>query len=170
MTASLGNTSQGTPFATGVDAFVYPQYIGYSNRPPSTNDIQNPGTRWLDNSVSPPVQYYTTGAGRWYVQLNTSVVTVAAGSSPRTANARSGQVTFSGVSIIGGGTESFVINNNQVSSSTVILYSLAGSTTGSALTIKSVTNASGSSTIVVQNGMGLPTSVANITFTFIVIN
>lgn len=66
MTAALGNTSQGTPFATGVDAFVYPQFIGYALRAPTTQDIYNPGTKWQDNSVNPAVQYYTIGSGIWY--------------------------------------------------------------------------------------------------------
>lgn len=65
MTAALGNTAGGTPFATGVDAFVYPQFIGYAQRAPTTQDIYNPGTRWQDNSVNPAVIYETTGAGIW---------------------------------------------------------------------------------------------------------
>lgn len=66
MTAALGNTAQGTPFATGVDAFVYPQMIGYALRAPTTQDIYNPGTRWQDNSVNPAIQYFTVGSGLWY--------------------------------------------------------------------------------------------------------
>src|SRR5580698_137353 len=66
MTAALGNTAQGTPFATGVDAFVYPQFIGYALRAPTTQDIYNPGTRWQNNAVNPAVIYETTGAGNWY--------------------------------------------------------------------------------------------------------
>jgi hypothetical protein len=72
MTAALGNTAQGTPFATGVDAFVYPQFLGIPLRAPTTQDIYNPGTRWQDNSVNPAVQYYTIGAGIWYELPNTS--------------------------------------------------------------------------------------------------
>ena len=72
MTAALGNTAGGTPFATGVDAFVYPQFIGYALRAPTTQDIYNPGTRWQNNAVSPAVQYYTVGAGLWYELPNTS--------------------------------------------------------------------------------------------------
>jgi hypothetical protein len=72
MTAALGNTAQGTPFATGVDAFVYPQFLGTPLRAPTTQDIYNPGTRWQDNSVNPAVQYYTIGAGIWYEIPNTS--------------------------------------------------------------------------------------------------
>lgn len=72
MTAALGNTAQGTPFATGVDAFVYPQFIGYAQRAPTTQDIYNPGTRWQNNAVSPAAVYYTVGAGLWYQLPNSS--------------------------------------------------------------------------------------------------
>jgi hypothetical protein len=65
MTAALGNTAGGTPFATGVDGFVYPQFIGYAQRAPTSQDIYNPGTRWQDNSVNPPIIYETSGAGNW---------------------------------------------------------------------------------------------------------
>jgi len=65
MTAAQGNTAGGTPFATGVDAFVYPQFIGYAQRAPTSQDIYNPGTRWQDNSVNPPLIYETSGAGNW---------------------------------------------------------------------------------------------------------
>ncbi|MEN6512260.1 MAG: hypothetical protein ABFD00_10590 [Chloroherpetonaceae bacterium] len=64
MTASLFNNSNGS-FANVVDGFVYPQFIGYANRAPTTSDIYNPGTRWQDNSVNPAVVYETTGAGNW---------------------------------------------------------------------------------------------------------
>lgn len=66
MTSAQGNTAQGTPFATGVDAFVYPQFIGYAQRAPTAQDIYNPGTRWQDNSVNPAIIYETTGAGNWF--------------------------------------------------------------------------------------------------------
>ena len=63
MTASLGNTSN-PPFATGVDAFVQPPFIT-ANRAPTTQDIYNPGTRWMDSSVNPRLIYETSGAGDW---------------------------------------------------------------------------------------------------------
>jgi hypothetical protein len=97
MTAALGNTAQGTPFATGVDAFVYPQFIGYAQRAPTTQDIYNPGTRWQDNSVNPPVQYYTVGAGLWYEMPNTSfgVSSVTGTANQITANPNVGPVVLS---------------------------------------------------------------------------
>jgi hypothetical protein len=240
MTAALGNTAQGTPFATGVDAYVYPQFIGYAQRAPTTQDIYPAGTKWQNNAVNPAVIYITTGSGLWYSiagagasltsltvngpttltgttninttgaaatsigtggtgvvnignatggtvvtgpesvsgiltassGLNTAPVVVTAGASPQTANGRSGQVTFSGVSIAAGATQSFVINNTSIAAiGTVILYSMVGATTGAALNIQSVTNVAGtSSTIVVENGTGATTSTANITFTFLVLN
>jgi len=237
MTAALGNTAQGTPYATGVDAFVYPQFIGYALRAPTTQDIYNPGTQWQNNAVNPPVIYETTGAGRWYSTagggetltaltvtgpssltgvtninttgaaatsigtggtgvtnignatggtvvtgaesvsgiltassgINTAPTIVAAAASPQTANNRSGQVTFSGVSIAAGATETFVINNTAVNTS--VLVAMSGATAGSALSIVSITNVAATSiTIVVTNGTGATTDTANITFTFLCLN
>jgi hypothetical protein len=104
--------------------------------------------------------------------VNTAPVVVAAGASPQTANGRSGQVTFSGVSIAAGMTQSFVINNTSIAAiGTVIMYTMVGAAAGAALTIESVTNVAGtSSTIAVTNGTGATTTTANITFTFLVLN
>src|SRR3974390_3339219 len=71
MTAVLPNDQNGA-FGFNIDGFVYPQFLGIPLRAPTTQDIYNPGTRWQDNSVSPPVQYYTVGAGLWYEMPNTS--------------------------------------------------------------------------------------------------
>lgn len=94
-------------------------------------------------------------------------VTTASGASPQTANGRVFSVTFSGVSIAAGATQSFVINNSSVEAiGTHIVYSMVGATAGAALSIVSVTNVAGtSSTIVVTNGTGATTTTANITFT-----
>lgn len=71
MTAVLPNNQNG-PFGFDTDGFVYPQFLGTPLRAPTTQDIYNPGTRWQDNSVNPPVQYYTVGAGLWYQTANTA--------------------------------------------------------------------------------------------------
>lgn len=166
-----------------------------AQRAPTTNDILPVGYQWVNQSVSPPVIYLSYGAGIWAIiessggigsfsslavsglstltgGINTAPVVVTAGASPLTANGRSGQVTFSGVSIAAGATQSFVIANTAIAAiGTVILYGMVGATTGAALNIQSVTNIAGtSSTIVVENGTGATTSTANITFTFIVLN
>jgi len=55
----------GFPFDDGdTDNFVYPRFIT-AMRAPGTGDIDNPGTRWLDQSVNPAIIYETTGAGNW---------------------------------------------------------------------------------------------------------
>lgn len=58
----------------GIDLFRNPQYI-MAERAPTTNDIQLPGTGWQDNSVNPPVVYYTTGAGVWDTGANQPATT-----------------------------------------------------------------------------------------------
>ena len=64
MTSCLFNGQNG-PYANVVDGFVYPQFLSYPMRAPTSNDIYNPGTKWQDNSVNPPVIYETSGAGTW---------------------------------------------------------------------------------------------------------
>lgn len=87
-TAALGNTAGGTPFATGVDAFVYPQFIGYAMRAPTSQDIENPGTRWQDNSVSPAIIYETTGSGNWATSGSNPATTVTYGTVLLTDNSQ----------------------------------------------------------------------------------
>lgn len=50
--------------ASGIDLFAHPLFIN-AMRAPSTNDIYNPGTQWMDGSVSPKVIYQTVGGGVW---------------------------------------------------------------------------------------------------------
>lgn len=105
--------------------------------------------------------------------LTTNPVIVAAGASPQVANGHVGQVTFSGVSIASGASQTFTITNSGITGSgTVILYSWYGATAGSALSIESVTNSTGSSSIVMTNGTSatMVTSTANITFVYEVLN
>lgn len=325
MTAALGNTAQGTPFATGVDAFVYPQFLGTPLRAPTTQDIYNPGTRWQDNSVNPAVQYYTIGAGIWYELPNTSfgvssvtgtanqilatptvgavvlsligpytpatytahgvligegtgsIVATTAGtagqlltsggagadptwttatfpltaiagsliaatatnvigqiadvatgqvlmsggvgvipaysgspsvsgsftaattitatngnfvsstagkgllfnattasgaaSGPVVLNSRAGKVTFTSVSIAAAADLTLTMTNSEItSSSSQVVYSMAGATTGSALSVKSVTPGSGTIAFVITNGTGATTTTADISITFLVVN
>jgi hypothetical protein len=105
-----------------------------------------------------------TGSG-----LVLTPVIVGAGASPQTANGRVFSVTFSGVSIAAGATQSFVIANTAVN--TLVQVSMVGATSGSALSIQSITNSAGvSTTIVVTNGTGATTTTANITFTGFCVN
>lgn len=101
MTAALGNTCQGTPYATGVDPFVYPQFIGYALRAPTPQDIYNPGTRWQDNSVNPAVIYETTGAGLWYSDIGVGAFNA---------------LTVTGSTVLTGGT---IINSSGAANTTI---------------------------------------------------
>lgn len=96
MTAVLPNELNG-PNGFQVDGFVYPQFLGIPLRAPTTQDIYNPGTRWQDNSVNPPVQYYTVGAGLWYQTANTAfgVSSVTGTANQITASPTTGNVILS---------------------------------------------------------------------------
>ena len=113
-----------------------------------------PGSIAATSSVTAPTGFFTTPT------------VVAAAASPQTAAGRTVDVTFSGVSIAAGATQSFVIANTAVpSAGSTFLLSMIGATAGAALSIVSVTNvAATSSTIVVTNGTGATTTTANIRF------
>jgi hypothetical protein len=162
--------------------------INSSNNPSITGS--GAGTLTLGNitfqnnalvSGSLTLAYNPTTSGATTVHGNITLTTTgsgfvlpvgtASGGTPQIVNARVGSVTFTGVSIAGGATTTLVLTNSTITgSSTVIHYALVGATTGSALTIQSVTNSAGSSSIVVTNGNGLATNSANLTFNFIVLN
>lgn len=96
---------------------------------------------------------------------------VAAAASPQTANYRVARVLFSSVSIAGGAIQSFIVNNSNISSaSTVVRVDMFGASTGSALSIQSITPAAGKVTVVVTNATGATISTANITFDISVLN
>jgi hypothetical protein len=142
----------------------------FQNRAPTVSDINWPlGKRWiypgvgeftLENLVN--VSGITTAS--WGLGASVPLV-VAAAASPQVANARLSSVTFSGVSIAAGATQTFVITNSTVSSaSSVITTDYYGVTAGSAISIVSITPSAGSISIVVTNGAGATTDTANLTF------
>lgn len=97
------------------------------------------------------------------------------GAGPITANARAGSCAFSSVSIATNADQTFVINNSLITSSAqIVLLSMWGATTGSALSIKAITldGTAHTISIVVTNGNGVAivTSVANIVFNFLLLN
>lgn len=77
MTAALTNNSN-VPFGFQIDGTVYPQFLS-GNRAPTTQDVYTPGTRWQDNSTTPPTIYETTGAGSWTLGGNALATTSTAG-------------------------------------------------------------------------------------------
>jgi len=93
--------------------------------------------------------------------------TTGAGATPRTCNARHGMVTFTTAGIAAGANDTFVINNNlALNAAQVVMVSVYGATTGSALSIESVTVAAGTITVIVTNGTGATAQAANVTFVY----
>lgn len=109
----------------------------------------------------------TAGSG---ITLNSPAASGVA-ASPVVVNGRSGQATFTTVSIAAAADLTLTITNSAITGATTqVLYSMSGSTTGSAPSIKSVTNTAGSSAIVVTNGTGATTTTADIVMNFLVLN
>lgn len=105
------------------------------------------------------------GAG---IQLNSGT---ASGTTTAALNGRSGQITITTPTINAGATFTFTISNTSVTASTTqILYGLTGGTTGSAITIQSVTNSANQSVVVVQNASAVTNSTGSLVLTFLVIN
>lgn len=107
----------------------------------------------------------TAGAG---ITLNSGT---ASGTTTATLNGRSGQITITTPTINAGSTFTFTITNSSVTASTTqILYGLTGGTTGSAITIQSVTNSANTSAVVVQNASAVTNSTGSLVLTFLVLN
>lgn len=107
----------------------------------------------------------TAGAG---ITLNSGTTS---GTTTATLNGRSGQITITTPTINAGSTFTFTITNSSVTgSSTQILYGLTGGTTGSAITIQSVTNSANTSVVVVQNASAVTNSTGSLVLTFLVLN
>lgn len=62
----IPNSSQYPLTNFAVDPVRVPPFIP-ANRAPTTQDKELPGARWQDNSVFPPMQWWTTGKGVWYL-------------------------------------------------------------------------------------------------------
>lgn len=126
-------------------------------------------TATLGNITATNGNFVSSTAGKG-LTFNANTATGAA-ASPIVINSRAGQAVFTSVSIAAAADLTLTITNSEVTASTTqVIYSMSGATTGSALSIKSVTNSAGSSAIVVTNGTGATTTTADITLNFIVVN
>jgi hypothetical protein len=170
----LGTTNQITvATVTGVATVSLPSAITAPGSLTTTTSLAATTTVTAGTGVIATTGNVTASAGNLVaVGAGNGVVvpvSTASGATPQTANARAFAVTFSGVSIAAGATQTFVINNSAVN--TQALISMSGATTGAALNIQSITYSAGVSiTIVVENGTGASTSTANITFTGLCLN
>ncbi len=149
----------------------------------STIAVNGPQTNTLASGAAVGLTVNTSAGTGGCVSLTSSAVTVpdlasnvggilvtptkvGAGASPQVANNRHFEVIFSGVSIAAAADQTLTITNSTIAGNTTsVMLSMAGATTGSALSIKSVTPSAGSLAIVVTNGTGATTTTANIKFT-----
>ena len=132
-----------------------------SPRDPSNfQDVSQPsGTLWLSDSTRGGsgnlfVQSgFEKGFPNWLTQLSASNV---------------GESLLTGVSIDADAVQSFNVSNPIITSSSKIIASIQGATTGASLSVQSITPSEGEFNIVIQNGTGATTSTANITVTYLV--
>ena len=91
--------------------------------------------------------------------------------NPVVLNSRAGQVTFTTVSIAAAADLTLTMTNSEITGAgTQIIYSMSGSTTGSAPSVKSVTPGAGTVAFVITNGTGATTTTADIVINFLVVN
>jgi hypothetical protein len=113
--------------------------------------------------------FVATAAGTG-ILLNSAQASGAA-ASPVVVNGRSGRATFTSVSIAAAADLTLTITNSAITAATTeVMLSMSGATTGAALSIKSKTASAGSLAIVVTNGTGATTSIADIQIDFLVLN
>jgi len=113
--------------------------------------------------------FVSSTSGKGIFLTSTTGAGVAA--SPVVVNGRSGRAVFTSVSIAAAADLTLTITNSSITASTTqVLISMSGATTGSALSIKSKTASSGSLAIVVTNGTGATTTTADIQIDFLVLN
>lgn len=113
--------------------------------------------------------FVSSTSGKGIVLTSAQASGVAA--SPVVVNGRSGRATFTTVSIAAAADLTLTITNSAITASTTeVMLSMSGATTGSALSIKSKTASAGSLAIVVTNGTGATTTTADIQIDFLVLN
>lgn len=126
-------------------------------------------TATLGNITATNGNFVATAAGTGIV-LNSAQASGAA-ASPVVVNGRSGRATFTSVSIAAAADLTLTLTNSAITASTTeVMLSMSGATTGSALSIKSKTASAGSLAIVVTNGTGATTTTADIQIDFLVLN
>lgn len=147
----------------------------------TTIAINGPTTHTLASGAATGISVVTSsGTGRC-IDLTSSGVTVpdmlsnvggikvtptdvSAGASPQTANNRHFKVVFNTVSIAASADQALVVSNSTITgASTDVMISWSGTTTGSAISLKSSVCAAGQITLTFTNGAGATTTTSNIT-------
>lgn len=173
---TLGNTyiSPLTAASATAASFASPPVLGFGSTTPrpvhgTTIDSTAAITATVGNFIATTGNFVASAAGQG-LQFNATTATGAA-SGPVVLNTRAGKVTFTGVSIAAASDLVLTMTNSSITASTTqVIYSMNGATTGSALTIKGLVHSSGSAALTITNATGATTSTANITLTFLVVN
>lgn len=147
----------------------------------TTIAINGPTTHTLASGAAVGITVNTSGGTGRGISVTSSGVTVpdyaslaggilvtptdvAAGASPLVANNRHFKVTFSGVSIAANADQTLTITNSVITgANTDIMISWSGTTTGSAVSLKSVVPGAGTVALTFTNGVGATTTTSNIT-------
>ena len=125
------------------------------------------GSPSVSGNMTAATGFVATAAGAG-ITLNSGATS---GTTTATLNGRSGQVTITTPTISAGATFTMTITNSSITgSSTQVLYGITGGTTGSAITIQSVTNSANTSAVVVQNASAVTDSTGSLVLTFLVLN
>lgn len=162
-----------TPLAVGTTGQVL---LGATGADPAwTSDPSIAGSVTAATTITATLGDITTTDGNFVATAEGTGILLnsaqASGASPQVVNGRSGRATFTGVSIAADADQTFTITNSAITAATTeVMLSMSGATSGSALSIKSKTASAGSLAIVVTNGTGATTTVADIQFDFLVLN
>lgn len=90
---TLASMSQNPLGYMGVDFNQNPPtFLG--SRAPNSGDVANPGSQWVDQSVTPPVLYETPGQGIW-TQTSGAINTINGTANQITASTTNGVTTLS---------------------------------------------------------------------------
>jgi hypothetical protein len=170
ITSVLGTTAQITATTVGnVVTLSLPSLITAPGSLATTTTLTagTSITATLGNITATNGSFVASTAGTGIV-FNPGTVT---GTSTGTLNARVGQIQITSPSIPAGSSFVFTLVNSSItSSSTQVLYSLTGGTTGAALSLQGYANTAGDSVITIQNGTGATTNTATLKLNFIVLN
>ena len=157
-TLSLGSISYN-------DSSLVANTVTASYMPTNTGTV----TSVLGNITATNGNFVSSTSGKGI--LLDSPSTSGAAASPVIVNGRSGRATFTSVSVAANADITLTLTNSSITATTTqIVYGWRGATTGSALSMKSVTPGSGTCAFVVTNGVGATTSTADIVIDFLVIN
>ncbi len=165
--ASIADVATGQVLMSG-GAGVIPAYSGSPSVSGSLTAATTV-TATLGNITATNGNFVSSAAGKG-LSFNATTASGAA-SGPVVLNTRAGRVVFTTVSIAAAADLTLTMTNSEItSSSTQVVYAMDGATTGSALSVKSITPGSGTIAFVITNGTGATTTTADIGINFLVVN